>query len=305
MDIKIITKYQIDKRKYWIDEIRRLSGNFGDNSDRVEQEVAFEIKKDGEKALIGHLRLCGAIPEDYNHDSREEKLYAKYTDIIISQAFNYIGINSVVLKERADTADVECVTDLYSFVADAKAFRLSRTAKNQKDFKVQAMDNWKRGKPYAMIVSPVYQLPSRTSQIYSQAASRSVLVFSYTHLSVLVRYCRLVGQTEAISLLHKIFQTLDSLNPSKSANDYWLAINQTLLNFDSKIRSIWLEEKQATIESIFLAKQEALNFLARERERIMQLSREEAIKEVLKASKIDKKIKAVRSVNENAILSIN
>ena len=305
MDIKIITKYQIEKRKYWIDEIRKLSGNFGDDSDRVEQEVVSEIKEDGEKTLIGHLRLCGAIPEDYNHDSSEEKLYSKYTDIIISQAFNNIGITSIVLKERADAADVECITDSYSFVADAKAFRLSRTAKNQKDFKVQAMDNWKRGKPYAMIVSPVYQLPSRTSQIYSQAASRSVLVFSYTHLSVLVRYCGLVGSRRAISLLHKIFQTLDALNPSKNANDYWLAINQTILNFDSKIRSVWLEEKQATIESIFLAKQEALNFLARERERIMKLSREEAIKEVLKASKLDKKIKAVKSVSENGILSIN
>ena len=60
-----------------------------------------------------------------------------------------MGFTSIVLKERANVADVECVCNDYSFVADAKAFRLSRTAKNQKDFKVQAMDNWKYGKPFA------------------------------------------------------------------------------------------------------------------------------------------------------------
>ncbi len=59
----------------------------------------------------------------------------------------------------------------YSFVADAKAFRLSRTAKNQKDFKVQAMDDWKHSKTYAMVVCPVYQLLTRTSQIYQQAGA--------------------------------------------------------------------------------------------------------------------------------------
>jgi type II restriction enzyme len=174
MEIKIITKYQIDKRKYWIDEISHLSGNFGVDADKVEQEISDEIKKDGLQSLIGHLRLCGAIPEKYGHDSTEEKLYSKYTDVVIHEAFSAIGFNSIVLKERADAADVECVNNDYSFVADAKAFRLSRTAKNQKDFKVQAMDGWKRGKPYAMIVCPVYQLPSRSSQIYQQAGARSV-----------------------------------------------------------------------------------------------------------------------------------
>ena len=91
-----------------------------------------------------------------------------------------------------------CVAD-YSFVADAKAFRLSRTAKNQKDFKVEAMDGWKHGKPFAMVVCPVYQLPSRTSQIYQQAVARSVCICTYTHLAVLVRYAKITGQSILLS----------------------------------------------------------------------------------------------------------
>ena len=152
---KIITDYQIDKRAYWINEITKLSGDFGADSAKVEEEINEEVGKDGLESLIGHLRLCGAIPESYKHDSSEEKLYSKYTDVVLSKSFECLGLNSVVLTERADVADVECVAPDYSFVADAKAFRLSRTAKNQKDFKVQAMDNWKHGKPYAMVVCPI------------------------------------------------------------------------------------------------------------------------------------------------------
>lgn len=191
MDLEIITQKQIKNRKYWIDEISRLSGDFGIDAEKVEQKIRQEIKTIGMDSLLGHLRLCGAIPEKYGHDTSEEKLYSKYTDVVIHESYLSMGFISIVLKERADVADVECVCGNYSFVADAKAFRLSRTAKNQKDFKVQAMDNWKHGKPYAMVVCPVYQLPSRTSQIYQQAGARSVFIGTYTHLSVFTRYAEI------------------------------------------------------------------------------------------------------------------
>lgn len=71
--------------------------------------------------------------------------YSKYTDCLLSLTYKALGLKSLVIKERADVADVEAFGKDYSFVADAKAFRLSRTAKNQKDFKVQAMHRWKRG----------------------------------------------------------------------------------------------------------------------------------------------------------------
>ena len=124
MDIIVITKQQIAGRRFWIDEIGRLSGDFGVDSERVEQEITQEIDTKGAASLIGHLRLCGAIPEQYAHDSSKEKLYSKYTDVIIHQAYIAMGFKSLVLKERADVADVECECEDYGFVADAKAFRL-------------------------------------------------------------------------------------------------------------------------------------------------------------------------------------
>lgn len=188
----VISSGSIKKRYEIIREISIISERFGDDSQRISEKISDDIKRGGVEELLNHLRLCSSIPESYKHDSSEEKLYSKYTDIILSEAYKFIGLKSIVLTERADAADVEACTPSgfipeYSFVADAKAFRLSRTAKNQKDFKIQALDNWKKGKPYAMVVCPLYQLPMKTSQIYEQASARSVCIFSYAHLALLVR----------------------------------------------------------------------------------------------------------------------
>src|SRR5687767_2504941 len=119
---KIISEKAIQRRAYWVGEIKKISGNFGDDYDRLAAELTDEVKKQGITALIDHLRLCGSIPEAYGHDSSEEKLYSKYTDCLLSLCFNAIGLTSLVLTERADAADVEVIGKNYSFVADAKAF---------------------------------------------------------------------------------------------------------------------------------------------------------------------------------------
>ena len=257
MDLKVITDQQVSNRRYWVDEICRLSGNFGIDSDRVEHEITQEIKTSGTASLIGHLRLCGAIPEQYAHDSTEEKLYSKYTDVVIHEAYTAMGFTSAVLRERADVADVECVCSRFSFVADAKAFRLSRTAKNQKDFKIQALDNWKHGKPFAMVVCPVYQLPARSSQIYQQAATRSVCIFTYTHLAALVRHAEQCDAANSVKLMHEVFKTVDSMIPSKDASAYWQGLNRAILEFDTSIAVMWREEKIAATEAIRLALNQA------------------------------------------------
>ena len=302
--MEIITNEQVENRKYWVDNLSHLSGNFSIDAKRIEQELRQEVRDYGIVSLLGHLRLCGTIPECYGSDTSEEKLYSKYTDAVIHEAYTAMGFTSVILTGRADEADVECVTDNYSFVADAKAFRLSRTAKNQKDFKVQAMHNWKRGKPYAMVVCPVYQLPSWISQIYEQAATMSVCIATYTHLAVLSRYAYESTQGKALELVQEVFRTVEAMIPSKNANTYWQAVNRTLLDFDDVIGDIWREEKLALNESISISREEALTFLAAERERIMRLSRTEAIREVLKWKRLDSKIQTVQSVTRNGILNL-
>lgn len=301
---KIISDKAIKRRYFWVEEIRKLSGNFGNDTDKLEKELEAEIKKNGISSLINHLRLCGNIPESYGHDTSEEKLYSKYTDCLLSLAYTTLGLKSLVIKERADAADVEAFAKDYSFVADAKAFRLSRTAKNQKDFKVQAMHGWKRGKPYAMVVCPIYQLPTSSSQIYQQATTQNVCVFTYSHLALLLSYSEVEGQAKAQQLLKIIFETIQALNPSKNATDYWLVINKAILSFSKKIQPLWDIEKGVATESIAVAKEEALTFLAQEREKIMRMSHKEALKELIKVHKIESRIKTINAISDNGLFTL-
>ncbi len=300
----IISQSGIDRRVYWISEIEKLSGDFSGDYNRLEQELRQDIETGGVDALLDHLRLSGDIPEQYDHDSSEEKLYSKYTDALLAETYRNLGFKSVVLTERADAADVDAFAKNYSFVADAKTFRLSRTAKNQKDFKVQAMDNWKRGKPYAMVVCPIYQLPTRSSQIYEQASSRNVCIFTYSHLAVLVRYKQVSNEERIESLLHSVFESVKTLTPSKDANAYWYTVNRTMLAFDSKIDEFWRTEKMAAVESIKVAKEQALNYIAKEQEKIMRMTHDQAINELLKANKFESKIDVIKGVSSNDILEM-
>jgi len=300
----VISQSSIDRRVYWISEIEKLSGNFSGDYNRLEQELKQDIENGGVQALLDHLRLSGDIPEQYDHDSSEEKLYSKYTDALLAETYRSLGFKSVVLTERADAADVDAFAKGYSFVADAKTFRLSRTAKNQKDFKVQAMDGWKRGKPYAMVVCPIYQLPTRSSQIYEQASTRNVCIFTYSHLAVLVCYKQVSSDEKIEELLLKIFESVKMLNPSKDANSYWFAVNKTMLDFDTQIDEFWKTEKVAAVESIEVAKEQALSYIAKEQEKIMRMSHEEAINRLLKAHKFDSKIDVIKGVISNDILEI-
>ena len=302
--MKIINKRAIERRNKWANEIVTISGDFSSDIARIEQKLSKEIQQEGISALMDHLRLCTVIPEYYRHDSSEEKLYSKYTDVLISTGYSIIGLQSRVLSTRANSADVEIVADDYSFVADAKVFRLSRTAKNQKDFKIQAMDVWKHGKLYAMVVCPLYQVPSHTSQIYEQASTRNVCIFSYSHLAVLVQLAVNEGSDAIIRLLHEIFKTVQALNPSKNAGHYWQAVNRTMLDYGKCVDDIWRTEKIAAVESIHIAKNQALAHYAKEREKIMRMSRKEAITKLIEMYKIESRVEKIKSISSSKLLEI-
>ena len=297
-----ISAEAIARRKYWVSEIVKISGTFGDDADRVEKELDDEVKTAGVASVLDHLRLCGAIPESYGHDTSEEKLYSKYTDVLLAIAFRAMGMTAAVFTQRADTADVEVVAESFSFVADAKAFRLSRTAKNQKDFKVQAMHGWKHGKKHAIVVGPLYQFPTRGSQIYQQAISSDVCIVSYSHLAVLVSYGEVASHEAAQAVLLSVLDAVSALNPTKDSLAYWRQVNDTMLRSDGVMKNLWRAEKQASLEALAASKEEALEFLASERERIMRLSRSAAIKQLLEGGKLASRQSQIENVADTGLL---
>lgn len=197
MDRTLITAADIASRVHWTAQIGRARGGFAADAGQLEQELADEIGRQGDGALIGHLRLCGAIPEAY--------------------------------RLRQQCGETLC----------------------------------------------------QVHRLGDQGA----------------------GASAGKSLLHDVFSSIETILPTKNANNYWQAMNRALLNRQGA-SELWREEKIALLESIEIAKREALNFLMEERKRIMNLSRQEAIQEVLAGRKLEARVQAVESVTENRLLDI-
>lgn len=70
------------------------------------------------------------------------------------------------------------------------------------------------------------------------------------------------------------------------------------------IFELWQDEKIAATESIEIAKVEALKYLASEREKIMRMSHEEALRELVKASKIESKVRTIKSISDNGLFGV-
>ncbi len=131
-----------------------VNKNFGTLCEQIASFVNSLKKTD----IIELLKDIGNIPERIEASSTQEKLYSKASDIILARCFRELGLKSKAIDERGNSADIVSESlHGYTLVADAKTFRLSRTAKNQKDFKISALSKW-RGmeNDYAVLVAPYF-----------------------------------------------------------------------------------------------------------------------------------------------------
>jgi type II restriction enzyme len=133
--------------------------------------------------LVDVLLVAGNIPECFERDGRAEKLCARLMEVAASRTLKAIGFSSRLSGRRGNAPDVVARGGGIRLVADTKTFRMSRTAKNQKDFKVEALHQWKRGADRAILFAPAYQYPQKSSQIYAQAARYDVALFTYWQLA--------------------------------------------------------------------------------------------------------------------------
>lgn len=239
------------------------------------------------------LENIGSIPESIAHDSTEEKLYSKVSDAVLARTLREIGLKATVLTERADSADVIVQSKFhgYTLVADAKAFRMSRTAKNQKDFKVTALSGWRQENDYAVLCAPYFQYPNRASQIYAQALLENVCLLSWEHLLFMIQngiketaglnlcelwnftaqYANTCTVTERKSCFTAQFNSELMRMARRSADEFGQFLN----------RQIDLHKKRGDFEKKFWVDEIA---------KIKQYTREQAIEELITAKKIDAKI---------------
>jgi len=270
-----------------------------DNSfEEKEYKIVETIDKINKTELISILKEIGTIPEYIEHDSSEEKLYSKMTDILLSKCFNFLGLESITIKSRSNSADVLAKSNYhdYTLVSDAKAFRISRTAKNQKDFKVGALNSWKKDNDYAVLVSPYFHYPKNQSQIFSQALEYNVCLFSWEHLLFLIEND--IRETEILNLsliwnINNAFLSTIYFHDRK--NNFFNKMNVEIssrlnLNFDEI--NVSIEKSKPFLINRGLIE---IEYWLKKIDEIKSYDKDTAISSLLNALKIDNKISAINN----------
>ena len=270
-----------------------------DQASRELQEKIFSLKKSDFLPLIVQI---GAIPENIPHDSTEEKLYTKVSDIVLAKCFIELGLKANVLHERANCADVvaESKYHNYSLIGDAKAFRLSRTAKNQKDFKVESMIHWKEDKEYAVLCCPYFQYPKKSSQIYGSALNGNVSLFSWEYFSILIE--NEMKETEKISLAEIWNQSMIIAQRTSVAerNACFLAQQNSAIRKLLKISDDDFNQFFQRFRKNMICRGNAeIKYWKTKINEIKSYSKEQAIQELLVALKLNEKIKSIDNYIKN------
>lgn len=255
--------------------------------------------------VIDIVKEIGTIPECIAASSTDEKLFSKASDLILARCFTELGIPAVAVNERGNSADIiaESVHG-YTLVADAKTFRLSRTAKNQKDFKIDTLSNWRGSEhDFALLVAPYFHYPNTVSQIYSSALDKQVCLISWEHILFLL----LNDIAENVNFsLETIWNA-----PVRLARDTRIAyadrmncqlpyINQIICDRISKPIEMFGAQLEYCKEIIKHRGDCELDYLNIEKAQLMTLTRDEAIAELLKSKKISERISAI----EKFVLSL-
>lgn len=275
-------------------ESRIDDANFEKATDRIKNEL-FTLNK---TQLLILVKEIGTIPENIGHDSSEEKLYAKTTDIILAKCFHELGLKADVTKERANCADIVAKSPIYGYtlIGDAKVFRLSRTAKNQKDFKVKSMVDWRGDNDYAVLVSPYYQYPKSNSQIYGQALDGNICLLGWEHFAYFLKYG--IRETKKINLSFvwnlsaKLSKSITVSNKDKNNNFHVLG-NEVICKYIDMKPSTLFDYLHQSKQMVISRGANEIEYWKKIISEIHEYTRDQAIKELISALKINEKIIAI------------
>ena len=274
--------------------------SYGDAAMMLQEEI-FSLNKE---ELVEVIAEIGVIPEDIDHDSKEEKIYTKVSDILFAKSLSEMGLQTEVLRERSDSADIVAKSKFYgySLVGDAKAFRLSRTAKNAKDFKVESMWYWRGVNDFSVLACPYFQYPKKNSQVFKEALNRNVCLFSWEYLYIMLKanvcetesfslrdvwdQSNIIGSTTTIGNAKSSFLEMQSENIRKiigvEYDDFYYLFNETRQKVISR-GNMEIDHCKAEIE------------------RIKGLDRESAVNQLLETLNIESRIETIQKTIDQMI----
>ena len=271
-----------------------VKGSFEDQTKKMYDYVE-SLNDSDVKKLVKEM---GTIPESIKASSSEEKLFSKTSDIVLSRCFVMLGLKSIPLTDRGNSADVmeESVYHQYNLVSDAKCFRMSRTAKNQKDFKVAALGNWRGDEyEYAVLVSPYFQYPKKESQIYKAALDNEVCLLAWEHISILLDCNIRENKNFSLETIWKSSQMMKrNTTVDRSSKCFLPKINEFVakkINKDIKRFDKLLNQYKTVIKERGKLEIECCQ---KRLDEIDSLTREQAIKQLKKETKLEERINVIK-----------
>jgi hypothetical protein len=288
-----------------IDEIFKLSAEGGTLPELMKKLIRFLGAIDKEN-LKYYLAISGIIPEKIKHDSSEEKLYSKYIEYLGYLFFKISGFKAEVIDTRSEKADVMAEKDGYKIVTDTKAVRLSRTALNVKDYKIDSLGStWriKENADYATLFNPYGFFLKSNSQLYAKAIEYNVTMISYTHLIFILSIPDI--EKKDLKPLWEVGKSLQHLSPSdrKSAKTYWEKLDSEVLSLGLN-KEKWKEcRKKAADQMTAIIEEEVAN-IERQEQEIINMDVEVLRKKLIKSKKYDK-IKASIENKKSIVKSLD
>ena len=249
------------------------------------------------------LSDCGLIPESYGHDSSEEKVYAKAMDILIADALSRLGYATTVFAERSDSADVHAkwmAKPVHDAVFDAKAFRLSRTALNPKDYKIDALNSWRKGAAHACLVGPTIGFPVGDSRLYVEATTYNVALLTYSHLRfALERGLR--GGQGLLPVLTVAARVVSQSGSRPTAVDYWTCLDEAFCECLSVRKEDWNSQRGRYFSAVLEAADLQIEYYEGIKQAMERLSKSELVSALISSSKIDQRIATIKQKKQNAV----
>lgn len=196
-----------------------------------------------------------------------------------------------------DWLETGTIDNSRSCFGDAKAFRLSRTAKNQKDFKVKSMVDWKGDNDYSILVCPFYQYPKLKSQIYGQTLDGNVCLFSWEHFVLFLEND--IKESKNMSL-KDIWNISDALSANITVKDknkntnFHNNSNDLIRKISGINKRLFSNTFNQCKSSIIERGENEIVFWKNEIIRIEKYSKKKAITELIKSMKMNEKIVTIK-----------
>ena len=157
---------------------------------------------------------------------------------------------------------------------------------------MEALDKWREGADFACLVSPFYQYPSRSSQIYAQAIRYNVALLSYAHLAFMVQHAA-IDRPLSVEL-RALWEVGKSLRENRSASAYWSAVDGAMLQLTGRQKVEWEAHKSMALARLPEQGAEQIAYWEGEKASLLQLSRDELVEALVEALKIDEKIAVIQ-----------